>query len=321
MSAQQIRNARTIDQVVRSLGFSGQAALVTLVAAVGESDLVNVDYGDTAGPDSRGLFQQRSSWGTEAQRMDPVYATQSFLLGPQHDGKAHGPGGTGLVAIPGWQSMTPAAAIHAVQINADPNHYTKFIPEARQIAARAGIDLTHAGSDLTSAGLAAVSSGGCTGITADAAAVGTGACPLDGVFAPGHKNPNTCNQALAFEQAQIDSGTHQWHRACLALVARAYGWHGSGEATARQAAQTIIDAGQMHTDTTDIPRGAILWWDGSAVGNSAGHVAIYAGGGLIYSSDAPANDGSVGRVPWDYPMSRWHQRLLGWSPPYFLHSA
>ena len=45
-----------------------------------ESKLRNIGHGDLAGPDSRGLFQQRPSqgWGTQEQVMDPVYATNAF---------------------------------------------------------------------------------------------------------------------------------------------------------------------------------------------------------------------------------------------------
>ena len=43
-----------------------------------ESSLRNVDHGDTAGPDSRGLFQQRDGWGPLDVRMDPAGAAGLF---------------------------------------------------------------------------------------------------------------------------------------------------------------------------------------------------------------------------------------------------
>lgn len=172
---QQIINAKAIASVTASLHLSGQATRNTLIAAAGESDILNIGHGDKAGPDSRGLYEQRSSWGTLQQRMDPIYATQSFLLGPQHDGKNHGPGGTGLLAIPNWTFLTPSAAIHAVQINADPNHYTRYIGEAEAVAAAAGIDLTTTGAttlDSTTAAAAVVDSA----TTTDESTTTTG-CP------------------------------------------------------------------------------------------------------------------------------------------------
>jgi hypothetical protein len=57
---QQIAKAKTIANVVSNLGLPGRATLVALTAAAGESDLINIGHGDAAGPDSHGLFQQRS---------------------------------------------------------------------------------------------------------------------------------------------------------------------------------------------------------------------------------------------------------------------
>jgi hypothetical protein len=319
---QQIANAKTIAKVVSDLGLPGQATLIALTAAAGESDLINLNHGDSAGPDSRGLFQQRSGWGTEAQRMNPTYATQSFLLGPKHDGKDHGPGGRGLVAITGWQLLQTSAVISKVQINADPNHYTQYVPRAEQIAKKAGIDLDDPGNPTASAyptagdTNTAIDPGDCDGNGNNIGPINPGSCPLDEKHAKGKPNPNTCGQAVAFVQKQMDDGSHAWSRACLALVTQAYGWHG-GRATARQAAQDVINAGMMSKDTTNIPTGAVMWWDGSATGNDAGHVAIYIGHGYILSNDVPVTDGRVGRVPWTYPVKSWGQKWLGWSPPYF----
>lgn len=329
VSQQQITNAKAIGQAVKTAGLGGDALLIALTAAVGESSVLVLNYGDAAGPDSRGLFQQRNSWGTLAQRMNPGYSTLSFLLGPAHDGKAHGPGGTGLVAIPGWQQMTPTLAIHAVQINADPNHYTRYVAQAEAIATKAGLDLSQPATGTTttgttttgaSAGTAAASAGGdCGGGGADPA-IGTGPCPLDSLNAPGKKNPSTCNKALTFMAHQVSNGSTGWYRQCLALVAESYGWRFSGTATARQAAQVVIDAHQMHHDTSNIPAGAVLWWDGSATGNTAGHVDIDDGKGYSYSNDV-TGPGKVGRVPWNFPAKSWGQKFLGWSAPYFPHAG
>ncbi|WP_431031209.1 hypothetical protein [Plantibacter sp. RU18] len=81
-----------------------------------------LDYGDEAGPDSRGLFQQRTSWGTLAQRMDPTASAILFFTRLQ--------AGAG-----GWEQMTPSAAAHAVQNNTDPDHYTEYFDAATAIVA------------------------------------------------------------------------------------------------------------------------------------------------------------------------------------------
>lgn len=145
---EQIENARLIDAAAASLGLSGQASRVAIIAAYGESTLFNIDYGDGAiNPDgsvadSLGLFQQQPSqgWGTVEQVTDPTYAATSFFLGSGHDGRG------GLVAVGGWQLMEPTQAIHLVQVNADPNHYARFYSAADQIIAEAGVDVDRDGA-------------------------------------------------------------------------------------------------------------------------------------------------------------------------------
>jgi murein DD-endopeptidase MepM/ murein hydrolase activator NlpD len=144
---EQLANAKIIDDTASGLGLSGVATRVAIIAAIGESSLINLDTGDNAiNPDgsvadSAGLFQQqpKTGWGTAEQVRDPIYATTSFLIGKAHDKTG------GLVSIAGWETMEPTQAIHAVQINADPNHYAKYYAQADAIIAQAGIDATRPG--------------------------------------------------------------------------------------------------------------------------------------------------------------------------------
>lgn len=313
---QQIANARLIERGVHAAGGSGRAVYVALVAAVGESDLINVNYGDTAGPDSRGLFQQRTSWGSLQQRMNPVWAAGAFMLGPGQRRVG------GLLQLPGWQQLPVTTAIHRVQINADPNHYAKFESRAQQIARQAGIDLdAAAGDEVAGSEVASADCSNAASTTEGLTDVGSGRCPLDRLHAPGRTNPRDCNGALSYLTEEMRDGTRAWRRQCMALVAVAYGWRYSGNDTAFTGAQRVIAAGKMSTDRTNIPRGAVMWWDGRATGNSAGHVAIYDGDGHILSNDVPVTDGRVGRVPWTYPETSWGQKWLGWSPPYMPHAG
>ncbi|MWV75859.1 M23 family metallopeptidase [Rathayibacter rathayi] len=150
-SDSQISNARAIDEAATKAGLSGQASRIGIIAAMGESSLMNISYGDNAvNPDgsiadSIGLFQQQSSWGTVAQRMDPIYAATSFFLGPHHDGTG------GLAAVAGWEQMTPTLAIHTVEVNADPDHYARYYSDADSIVAAAGIDTRRAGDGVAGA--------------------------------------------------------------------------------------------------------------------------------------------------------------------------
>lgn len=116
---EQLVNAAAIMNAAVAHGLDRRAQVLAVMTAMGETSLRVLDYGDTAGPDSRGLFQQRDSWGTLAERMDPTSSAGLFYAR--------------LVTVTGWQDMTPTAAAHAVQANVDPEHYTPFYDPAVQV--------------------------------------------------------------------------------------------------------------------------------------------------------------------------------------------
>ncbi|WET77715.1 hypothetical protein P3102_27050 [Amycolatopsis sp. QT-25] len=68
--------ARVIVETVRRSGFNDRAAAIAIATVIVESSIANLDGGLG---DSVGLFQQRASWGSFAQRTDPVWATGKFL--------------------------------------------------------------------------------------------------------------------------------------------------------------------------------------------------------------------------------------------------
>ena len=115
-------NARLIIQTGQRLGVPDRGIVVALAAAMQESGLRNLDYGDR---DSVGMFQQRPStgWGSVAQLLDPTYATELFYGGPSNPNAGRT---RGLLDISGWQSMTVAQAAQAVQISAYPDAYAKW---------------------------------------------------------------------------------------------------------------------------------------------------------------------------------------------------
>jgi murein DD-endopeptidase MepM/ murein hydrolase activator NlpD len=127
-SGEQLTNAAAIINAGAAAGMSEQGQTIGVMTAIGESSLINIDSGDAAGPDSRGLFQQRDPWGPLADRMDPAKSATMFFTGGQG-------GQNGLADIAGWESMEPTLAAHAVQRNADPYHYEKFWGPAQQIVA------------------------------------------------------------------------------------------------------------------------------------------------------------------------------------------
>lgn len=112
----QAANAATIAAVARRQGLPDHAVTVALAAALQESKLRNLTYGDL---DSVGLFQQRPSqgWGTPAQLLTPSYAAAAFYRG--------------LQKVPGWQALAISDAAQQVQRSAAPDAYVKWEPMAR----------------------------------------------------------------------------------------------------------------------------------------------------------------------------------------------
>ncbi|GAB3539442.1 hypothetical protein GCM10027403_27710 [Arthrobacter tecti] len=122
LAPEQTANASTIAGIAVSRDLPPRAASIALATAVQESGLRNLDYGDLAGPDSRGLFQQRPSqgWGTEQQVQNPVYAAGAFY--------------DELVTVPGYESLPITEAAQTVQRSAYPDAYADHEPEARAFA-------------------------------------------------------------------------------------------------------------------------------------------------------------------------------------------
>jgi surface antigen len=117
-SSEQLKNAAAIINIGKTLNLSAKGQMVSVMVALGESGLRVLDTGDVAGPDSRGLFQQRDNgaWGSYADRMDPATSATNFI-------KA-------LKGVAGWELLEPTIAGNKVQRNADPYHYQKYWPEA-----------------------------------------------------------------------------------------------------------------------------------------------------------------------------------------------
>ena len=122
LNPDQAANASTITAVAVARGLPPRAASIALATAVQESGLRNLDYGDNAGPDSRGLFQQRPSqgWGSQEEVMDPVYAANAFY--------------DALVEVPGYQDLPITVAAQTVQRSAFPDAYADHESEGRAFA-------------------------------------------------------------------------------------------------------------------------------------------------------------------------------------------
>ncbi|KAA1017489.1 NlpC/P60 family protein [Pseudonocardia sp. EV170527-09] len=120
-NAEQTDNAASIVARVVQRGLPRRAAVIALSTVIVESRLVNVTHGDR---DSLGLYQQRPSqgWGTPAQVLNPVAATDTFL--------------DRLIGLPGWIALPPGQAAQAVQRSAFPDRYAPQEPAAAALVER-----------------------------------------------------------------------------------------------------------------------------------------------------------------------------------------
>lgn len=117
----QLKIAATIITVGQQMNVPAHGQTLALMVAIGESGLRNLNHGDAVDNTTIGVFQQGAGYGTPAQRMDPATAAAAFY--------------TRMLRVPEWQTLAPTLVAHAVQINADPNHYTPFWTPAEQVLA------------------------------------------------------------------------------------------------------------------------------------------------------------------------------------------
>lgn len=122
---EQLENAALIIQAGEAMGLSGRDQTIAVMTAMGESSLVNIDYGDdlqgVTNPDgsltsSIGLFQQQEWWGSDEERLDP-YTSATFFFEE-------------LELVDGREGMAPTQVAHTVQANAVANHYQQHWDDA-----------------------------------------------------------------------------------------------------------------------------------------------------------------------------------------------
>ncbi|MEO3859367.1 hypothetical protein [Acrocarpospora sp. B8E8] len=122
MTAYRVSCARMIVQTVQGRGLAQRAAVIAITTAIVESGLQN--YATPVDHDSLGLFQQRPSqgWGTPAQLIDPVYATNAFINAM-------------LRKFPNnsWMSGDIGAICQAVQVSDYPSRYQPEVPDAQRV--------------------------------------------------------------------------------------------------------------------------------------------------------------------------------------------
>ncbi len=121
--------AATIAGVATRRSMPERAVTIAFAAALQESDLANLSYGDR---DSVGIFQQRPSegWGTRRQLLDPVYASGRFFAA--------------LASVPHYRRLHVYQAAQAVQHSADGSAYAQYAPQGAAMAGGFSGQLPHA---------------------------------------------------------------------------------------------------------------------------------------------------------------------------------
>ena len=317
----QAQNAATIIGVGKTLGIPQQGWIIAIATALQESGLMNLNYGDR---DSVGLFQQRPStgWGTVAQIETPALAAAAFY-GAKPQGMTNN---TGLLEIPGWQSMPVTVAAQAVQASGYPSAYAKWTNEATQLASSGVNDAAvaiplppqvtyqSAGSGATTSGggaggttttSAASSCGGYTGATGTAADVINAAMKYVGMpYSWGGGGivrravPNGPEVGPPGPGYGIGVGTNTLGFDCSGLVQYAM-YVGAGISLPRTSGAQYAATESHSVPFSQLQPGDLVFWDGP----SPGHVAIYIGGGKVLQAPQTGQNIDV--------INIWSQGFVG----------
>jgi hypothetical protein len=194
LDSDQAAEAAVISAVSVRRGLPARAASIALATAMQESKIRNLDYGDR---DSLGVFQQRESqgWGTEAQIMDPYYASNRFFAA--------------LERVDGYRELPIAEAAQSVQRSADGSAYAQHETDARALASALTGNSPAAFSCEVDEPPASGQDAGPSGLTADARAVRAevrrayGPLP-DGGFAPGGVSSGHQEGSAHYEGHAVD---------------------------------------------------------------------------------------------------------------------
>ncbi|WP_218825637.1 FG-GAP repeat domain-containing protein, partial [Streptosporangium subroseum] len=120
MSAYRVSCARMVIKAVQDRGLHPRAAVIAIATTIVESSIDNIS--EELDHDSLGLFQQRASWGSVANRLNPIWATNAFL-------------GKMLSKYPNdaWKTASVGEVCQAVQVSAYPDRYQPQAADAQII--------------------------------------------------------------------------------------------------------------------------------------------------------------------------------------------
>jgi hypothetical protein len=122
VTAERICCARQVVEAVKARRLSERAAVIAVTTTIVESTILNINV--ELDHDSLGLFQQRASWGSRENRLNPTWATNAFLnamLRKFPDGS--------------WQTEPIGEVCQTVQVSAYPDRYQYQAGDAATIVA------------------------------------------------------------------------------------------------------------------------------------------------------------------------------------------
>jgi cell wall-associated NlpC family hydrolase len=108
----QMAIASTIVSVAKGLHLSRRDAAIGVMTGMQESTLANLNYGDAAGPDSRGVFQQRPMYYPDVNFAEPASEAEAFF--------------TREGAVPDRDQLPMYEVAHLVQRNQNAGDYAKW---------------------------------------------------------------------------------------------------------------------------------------------------------------------------------------------------
>ncbi|GAA4208346.1 hypothetical protein GCM10022252_73370 [Streptosporangium oxazolinicum] len=120
MSAYRVSCARMVIKAVQDRGLNPRAAVIAITTTIVETSIDNIS--EELDHDSLGLFQQRASWGSRDQRLNPTWATNAFL-------------NKMISKYPnnGWMTAPIGQVCQAVQVSAYPDRYQPQAADAQLI--------------------------------------------------------------------------------------------------------------------------------------------------------------------------------------------
>jgi cell wall-associated NlpC family hydrolase len=227
VTAEQNSNAQAIINVALGLGLGYQGALVGVLTADVESDLVNVNIGDMTGPGgsmstSRGLFQQIGAWGPLADRMDPTKSATMFYTGGQAGQK-------GLTSVSGWQTMAPEIAMQAIQqseFTQQPGNQSPGLAQKLALATSVTTAIMGAGNTPAPTTVPVAAPVPCPAAPAAAGAV---AVALNGPVVTIPDNPNVVAELRGKPLTTGSAGIAKGLAAGFAELGLPYVWGGGGD--------------------------------------------------------------------------------------------